>query len=98
MYEAIFIVGADCVPPAASRPAKPFDPPDYRDVEPPPPVLTGVPSLPWLGEGHSDHQPIEIRRGWVSSAFGSVRVSTPSSSWALIRSRSILLDSVKDRV
>ena len=97
MYEAIFIVGADCVPPAASRPAKPFDPPDYRDVEPPPPVLTECPSPGW-GRDTQNHQPIEIRRGWVSSALGSVRVSTPSSSWALIRSRSILLDSVKDRV
>ena len=60
--------------------------------------LTGVALPPLVGEGGSDHQPIEIRRGWASLAFGSVRVSTPSSSWALIRSWSILLDSVKDRV
>ena len=51
-----------------------------------------------FGEGGSGYQPIEIRRGLVSWALGSVRVSTPSSSSALIRSRSILLDSVNDRV
>ena len=38
-----------------------------------------------------------IRLGWACFAFGKVRVSTPSSSWALIFSWSILLDRAKDR-
>ena len=42
--------------------------------------------------------PMEIRRGCASLAFGRVSVSTPSSSWALICSWSILLDSVNVRV
>jgi hypothetical protein len=48
-------------------------------------------------ENVDSDQPIEIRRGRACFAFGSVSVSTPSSSCALIFSWSILFDSVNDR-
>lgn len=40
---------------------------------------------------------IAIRLGIASFAFGSVSVSTPSSTWAPMRSWSILLDSENER-
>ncbi len=55
------------------------------------------PSRKRRGRKRSLH-PIEIRRGWASLAFGSVSVSTPSSSCAPICSWLILLDSANDRV
>jgi hypothetical protein len=42
-------------------------------------------------------QLIAIRRAMASLALGRVSVSTPSSSWALMPSRSTLLDRVKPR-
>jgi hypothetical protein len=63
----------------------------------PPLTRRGFPSRKGRGGPLSIH-PIEMRRGWASFAFGRVRVSTPSSSCALIRSWSILSDNVNDRV
>ena len=50
--------------------------------------LSALPNPLRQGEGSptSAPHPIEIRRGCASFAFGSVSVSTPSSSCALIRS------------
>jgi hypothetical protein len=57
-------------PPAQAVPAR--RPPLPRHV---PPCLVNAPPPSY---------PIEIRRGWASAAFGSVSVSTPSLSCALI--------------
>ena len=68
----------------------PCSAPDITTITPPP---GSARRRQW----RSDH-PIGIRCGWAFLAFGSVSVSTPSSSCALIPSRLILLDSPKDRV
>lgn len=42
-------------------------------------------------------QPTAMRRGFASAVLGKVSVSTPSSSWAPMRSRSTLPDCENDR-
>jgi hypothetical protein len=52
---------------------------------------------PGHGAARAGAQPTAIRRGFASAVLGRVSVSTPSSSWAPMRSRSTLSDSENDR-
>ena len=62
----------------------------------------GVSLLTWVPDrlprrGPAARQFTAIRRGKASFAFGNVSASTPSSTRAVIASRSILFDSVNVR-